>query len=114
MNQNKQKIYFIRLMQRVNIFLFVYLFLLLFFYIIGNFQSFLDSSQMIILRLMSYISILLFFLSFFAIIFSIFFALYQKTFVYFGRLVFNIVSCAAGVFFLFFSAGINFLAIGQI
>lgn len=109
----KQKTFvLIRLLQRLNVCLFIYLFVLAFVYILGNMQNFLDSSQVLILQIISFTSILLILLSLCAIVLSVFFAVYQKTSVYFGRFIFNLISCLIAAVFLFVSAGINFLASG--
>ena len=110
--EKQKQFVLIRLLQRLNVCLFLYLFVLAFVYILGNMQNFLDSSQVLILQIISFTSILLILLSICAIVLSVFFAVYQKTSVYFGRIVFNLISCLIAVVFLFVSAGINFLASG--
>ncbi|NLK46024.1 MAG: hypothetical protein GX297_05150 [Treponema sp.] len=110
--EKQKKIILIRLLQRLNFCLFLYLFVLAYVYIIGNLQNFLDTSQVLILQIMSFTSILLILLSICAIVLSIVFAVYQKTSVYFGRFIFNLISCVIASLFLFVSAGINFLASG--
>ncbi|MBR4825380.1 MAG: hypothetical protein IKZ86_11325 [Spirochaetaceae bacterium] len=110
--EKQKKFVLVRLLQRLNVCLFLYLFVLAFVYILGNLQNFLDSSQILILQIISFTSILLILLSICAIVLSVGFAVYQKTSIYFGHFIFNLISCLIAAVFLILSASINFLASG--
>lgn len=110
--ETQKKFLFIRLLQRLNVCLFLYLFVLVFIYVLGNLQNFLDTSLILILRIISFTSILLIMFSVCAIILSVGFAIYQKTSAYLRFLVFNLIFCLVAAVFLIVSAGINFLASG--
>lgn len=112
MKQKSEKILLIRLFQRTEAFLFVYLLILLFFYGLGNYQHFLDSSILLILKITSYISVLLALTAFIKLILCCTFSVVQKTCIYLPALFFSIFAVIFAVIFLLFSAGINLLSLG--
>lgn len=109
---DKQKVFFMRVVQRIDVFLFSYVLVLLFFFLVGNFQKFLDSSQTILLTLISFFSILLLGFSCISLLGAFFFSIYQKTTVYLLQALFTLVLIAFSALLLFFSAGVNYLSWG--
>ncbi len=92
-----------RLTRKTVFFLFLFLLVLTFFYVIGNYQLFLDSSQTIILNTAVMVAAGLIFISFAGIIESVLCIIKKenKRLYYALNLIFMIFSLLVGVFFMF-------------
>lgn len=92
-----------RLTRKTVFFLFLFLSVLTLFYVIGNYQLFLDSSQTIILNTAVLVAAGLIFISFAGIIESILCIIKKenKRFYYAINLIFMIFSLLVGIFFMF-------------
>lgn len=112
MDKLTQKNVLYRILYRISVFFFLMLFALLALYTMGNYQSFLDISQLIILRCMSVFSICLLILGIMLIFGGLFFSFYQKTLNYIRNILISVLNVIVAVLFLFFSSGIDFLSGG--
>ncbi len=100
------------MIQRVILFFFTYLIVLSVFYVLGNFQNFLDSSVRIILFSMSICSILLVIFCVYGTVLSLIFTVAERRISYIPFLLTDIVFGCIGAALLVFSRGILFLSSG--
>ncbi len=112
MDKLSEKSVLYRILYRISIFFFLMLLILLALYTIGNYQSFLDFSQLFILRTMSVFSICLLVLAIMLVFMGIFFSVYQKTVNYIRNILISVFNIIVSLVFLFFSSGIDFLSGG--
>jgi len=97
----------------VTVFLFLYGVFLLSFYLIGNYKNFLDESQNIILLCLSFISVLLIFLSVFEIVENPIFLIKRiKIINRFISIFWMIFFALSGIVMFVFSYAVNYLAEG--
>lgn len=112
MPQKSEKLLIIKLFERTEAFLLIYLLLLLFFYGLGNYQHFLDTTILLILKITSYISVILALVAFIKLILACTFCLAKKTFLYLPAVFLSIFAITFAIILLLFSAGINLLSTG--
>ncbi|MEL3906430.1 MAG: hypothetical protein P1P65_05310 [Treponema sp.] len=102
----------IRFLHRTVLFLLSFLAALCAFFILGNIQNFLDSSQVIILKMLIAVGVLLAVLSVFTILFEGLYVLYFRRRRYLGRLLISVIACISGVLIAVISAVILLLSSG--
>ena len=105
-----------RLVARTVLFLVLFLFSLLVFYAIGNYQNFLDENQYLILTAASLAAIMLFVFSFAGFVVSLVYALkkdFSRRALYIVSAVLMLFTAAFGFVCMFASRLIDFLAAGM-
>lgn len=108
----KQKPLLFRIVFRMLLFFLLFLCALILFYVNGNVKSFQDSTQLMILYLMSIISIFELTFSFFALILIIVYTIILKRLQFLYYLINTLFSASFALFCLFFSRAVEFLALG--
>lgn len=119
-NQNRNKkrftitfLFFEKLLRNIITSLFVISIFLFCLYIIGNYQSFTDKSQLLILSVLSICSIILGTMSFLGIIQNIVFMFFKnKKTTSFFTIIFYIITLIVAFAFIFYTTVINRLAKG--
>lgn len=112
MHKIRQKQSIIRVLHRIILFLFCYVGVLFLYYILGNFNGILDSSQNLILLFTAAVSILLVLFCLYGILFSLIFLFAEKR-LYYARLILNYLFAAAfAILLLLVSSGVLLLSSG--
>ena len=93
----KRKQVTIRFLHRTVLFLFSFLIALCALFVLGNVQSFLDSSQLIILRFLIGTGSLLFILSLFSLLVELYYIFHLRSARYLGHCVLSGITCVAGL-----------------
>lgn len=102
----------IRFLHRTVLFLLSFLAALCAFFILGNIQNFLDSSQVIILKTVIAVGVLLAVLSAFTVLFEGLYVLYFRRKRYLGRLLISVSAGISGIVIAAVSAVILLLSDG--
>ena len=87
----------IRFLHRTVLFLFTVLIALFVFFILGNIQNFLDSSQITILRFLIADGILLFLVAVFAFLFEINYSIHLRNLYYLSHCIISGIACIFGL-----------------
>jgi hypothetical protein len=95
------------LLRKTSIFFFINVLLLIFFYILGSFQEFTDSTQIFLLGLLNIIMILSLFSSFFSTVSYVYIIPYRKKNVLFKIILSVVIFTFTIIFYIF----INFLLV---
>lgn len=104
-----------KIIQRTVLFLFFFLASLVVFYVMGNYQFFLDINQIIILNVSLYASLALLFFSFVQIIFAFIFIFKpneKKRLRFAFHILFGIFTILCAVLVIFFASSVNYLSDG--
>ncbi|MGL4985679.1 MAG: hypothetical protein ACRC5H_00895 [Treponemataceae bacterium] len=107
--KEKENLFVLAIFSRLTVFFLTYGFILLFFFLVGNFQNFLDTTQILILQLLSYTSIILIIFTFSLVVLHCLFSILKKNIRFLLFLPLDFFMSAIGLVFLFASRGIIFI-----